>query len=406
MARVGFRDHDQPWQAGRSSQLRQHEDDRCWPVELLAQGHYAGTDDAVLRVCADQLNVGAADVVDLGVDIPLGRLIDAALVAQLRPRRPAPDRPEGVRIRSRTRGSTFLATVLTETDQLRVRPSASASPWEWLDRLGHVHTIWGDGWVLRQAVAAVPAAVDLTAVAGLAAPDLAAVLSAEAERRSNRGNTVVWRQQHGAAATSLDRRCWVFSVLAAAHTTVVTGLAEEIDAATADLAPKHFRCLEAAVAAFRSPGLSRELLLRDPLRLNQVRYSARSLWLLRVTASQSNLEQIDKKVAVNFTELLIPGMGDRRQVMRTLGTAIRSDRLRGAREALPGVDWRVDNRTRSLTAAVTDQVLVEPDQWPVEIVGDAVRNATTRLSRLDTIAQVADEKRWFQTPEQLGPALG
>jgi hypothetical protein len=181
MARVGFRDHDQPWQAGRSSQLRQHEDDRCWPVELLAQGHYAGTDDAVLRVCADQLNVGAADIVDLGVDIPLGRLIDAALVAQLRPRRPAPDRPEGVRIRSRTRGSTFLATVLTETDQLRVRPSASASPWEWLDRLGHVHTIWGDGWVLRQAVAAVPAAVDLTAVAGLAAPDLAAVLSAEAE---------------------------------------------------------------------------------------------------------------------------------------------------------------------------------------------------------------------------------
>lgn len=187
---------------------------------------------------------------------------------------------------------------------------------------------------------------------------------------------------------------------------MVTGLAEEIDAATADLAPKHFRCLEAAVPAFRSPGLSRELLLRDPLRLNQVRYSARSLWLLRVTASQSSLEQIDKKVAVNFTELLIPGMGDRRQVMRTLGTAIRSDRLRGAREALPGVDWRVDNRTRSLTAAVTDQVLVEPDQWPVEIVGDAVRNATTRLSRLDTIAQVADEKRWFQTPEQLGPALG
>lgn len=92
-------------------------------------------------------------------------------------------------------------------------------------------------------------------------------------------------------------------------------------------------------------------------------------------------------------------MGDRRPVMRAVGTAVRPDRLRGAREALPGVGWRVDDRTRFLAAAAADRVLTDPDQWPVEIVGDAVQNATTRLARLDTIVQVAAEKRWFQTPE-------
>lgn len=268
--------------------------DRCWPIELLAQGGYTGHDDAVLRVCADQVNDGAADVVDLGLDIPLGRLVDAAPVAQLRSRSPAPDRPEGVRTRRRSRSSTFLAAILSGTDRLRARPPASAEAGAWLDRLVQVHSLWGDGWVLRQAVAAVPATTDLTATARLAAGDLAVALMVEAERRANRGNVAVWRQLHDAAATSLDRRCWLFSVLALAHTPVVTALAGEVAAAASGLAPKHFRCMEAAVAAFRRSSLGRELQLRDALRLNQVQFNARSLWLLRATASQSSLEQIDK----------------------------------------------------------------------------------------------------------------
>ena len=185
---------------------------------------------------------------------------------------------------------------------------------------------------------------------------------AEAQRRADRGNTAAWLQQHDAAATALDRRCWLFSVLTAAHTSVVTALAAEIDAVTDGLVPKPFRSLEAATAAFRRTSLGRELLLRDPLRLNQVRYNARSLWLLRATASHSSLEQIDRKLAAGFVDLLVPGMGDRRQMMRAIGSAVRSDRLKGAREALPGVGWRVDDRTRFLTAAAADRVLADPDQ--------------------------------------------
>lgn len=77
---------------------------------------------------------------------------------------------------------------------------------------------------MRQAVAAVPLAVDLDAVWKLAdeAPvALRAVLVTETQARANRSTTDWWGQQLAGAPTALAKRHWLFSVLSCAYTQVV-----------------------------------------------------------------------------------------------------------------------------------------------------------------------------------------
>ena len=52
--------------------------------EVLARGDYVGSDDDVLTVCKEEINDGAADVIRLADSTPLGKLVEASLVAQLR----------------------------------------------------------------------------------------------------------------------------------------------------------------------------------------------------------------------------------------------------------------------------------------------------------------------------------
>lgn len=371
------------------------ETDTCWPVELLGSGGYGDHRDDVLRLCASQLNDGAADLVEVDLDTPLGKLVDAALVAQVRPRPAAPERAaRRTRYRS-SHGRTVLAHYLTSTETIRTPLASTAADQDWFDRLRRVHDLWGDGWVLRQAAALIPTTVDLRPFARDEAPDLARVWHAEADRRTHRGDPDWWGQAWGATLTPLDRRCWLFSMITTAHTKVVTSLAADVDVAAAELTPRGFRSLEAAVTAFSRTALRRDLHLHDALRLGAAVYTARSLWLLRPTTSRSGVEQIDKKLADRFVDLLTAGMGDRRQVLGAISSRIKPDRLRSTREVLPD-GWPATVRLGALSAATADQILAEPDQWPREIVGAAVQHASTRLSRLPAVAQLERENRWFQ----------
>jgi len=192
-----------------------------------------------------------------------------------------------------------------------------------------VWRLWGDGWVIRQAVALTPAAVDLTAVATSVAdqePALAAVVRREADFRAYRGDLGWWRQDWDTVETDLHRRSWLFSVLTAAHTPVVLDLAADIDVATSALTPKHYRSLEAAVTVFVRSALKRQLSLREPLRLGRITYSARTLWLLGPLVTENSAEQVAKKLRAGFEDLLLPGMGDRRFVLRTIGRQDGPDR--------------------------------------------------------------------------------
>lgn len=371
------------------------ETDTCWPVELLGHGGYDDHRDDVLRLCAAQLNDGAADLVEVDLDTPLGKLVDAALVAQSRPRPTAPGRTER---RTRHRGSdgrTVLAYYLNGTEAVRRPLASTAVEPDWVDRLRRVHNLWGDGWVLRQAAALTPASVDLRPTARDEAPGVARIIQDEADRRAYRADLDWWRQAWTTARTPLDRRCWLFSTITMAQTKVVIGLAAEIDATAAELTPRQFRSIEAAVTAFSRTASRRDLNLHDALRRSTAGYTARSLWLLRPTTSRPGVGQIDKKLGDGVVELLKPGMGDRRRALEAASSKMRPDRLRGTREALPGGSLGAV-RLGAMSNATADQVLAEPDQWPREIVGAAVQHASTRLARLPAIAQLERENHWFQ----------
>jgi hypothetical protein len=149
--------------------------------EVLVEGDYGGSADDVLRVCRHEINDGAAVVLTPARSTPLGRLVGAAQIAQLRS--PAIQVEPGQReVRTRIRrppGRALVAGIEAGTESLRTRPAAAADAVPRSARTLQVWRLWGDGWVIRQAVALTPAAVDLTAVASSVAaqePALAAVV--------------------------------------------------------------------------------------------------------------------------------------------------------------------------------------------------------------------------------------
>lgn len=370
------------------------ETEACWPVELLGLGGYSDHHDDVLTTCVSQLNDGAADVVETDLATPLGRLIDVALVAQGRFR---PSHPPSER-RTRYRGAAgraVLTQYLASADALRLSPASTAGDQDWFDRLRQVGEVWGDGWVLRQAAALIPATVDLRSLGRNESAIFADVWRAESDYRANRGDSGWWRQASAAAITSLDRRAWLFAVITTAQTAVVTGLSKEIDAAVSELSPRHYRSMEAAVAAFARTARRRDLLLHDALRRGIASFTARTLWLLRLTCSTPGVEQIDRKLGASFVDLLDAGMGDRREVLRAVRSKVQPAWLHGTRETLPD-GWLAVVRLGALSNATANQVLEKPEDWPREIVSISVQHVSARIARQPSVSQLEHENHWFQ----------
>lgn len=375
--------------------------DTEWVSEVLAQGGYTGSADDVLTVCQADLNDGAVEVLILTDVTPLGKLADAARTALLRPNRWVGEAGGTARTRfRRTAGRTLVADVVSGSEQLRTRPEPNAGASVWAARLEQISKLWGDGWLLRQSIALTPNSVDVQAIAHSVVrtdPLLARLLQHEYEARSNRGNADWWRIACQRAGDELEHRSWLFSILTVAHSKVVVTLATEVDKAVADLAPKHYRAIEAALST--SP-LGRRLVLQEELRKGQVSYSCRTLWLLRVVSTEGSQQQIDKKLVDAFRELLVAGMGDRRPLLRALGhKTVKVESLKGTRELLHGA-WASSIKLGVLNTATANDVLKHPEEWPVEIVARAIQQAATRLSRLPPLAQLAEENRWLEPADE------
>jgi hypothetical protein len=227
------------------------------------------------------------------------------------------------------------------------------------------------------------------------------LLRGEAEMRGNRKDTDWWRQQWRAATSEFEKRFWLFRVLAAAQTKVVIDLGAEIDQAVGALSPKHYRAMEAAVRAFQQSSLARGLVLQEALRLAQVTYSGRTLWLLRLAATEGSVEHIDRKLLDAFGELLVPGMGDRRSLMRVLGNhkTVPIDFLENARCVLPAGDWAGNVKLGAMRSATAKRVLERPEAWPLEVVDRAIQQSAAQLSKLPPVSELAQRNHWFDPPE-------
>lgn len=374
-----------------------------WVSEVLERGGYSESADEVLTICKEEINDGAADVLGPPNSTPLGRLVEAARLAQLRPTKTKAGQ-DGAATRTRFRraeGRAIVADVVTGTDQIRNRPEATGDATVWSDRLAQVSKLWGNGWLIRQAAALIPATIDVADVARTVVssdPGLAQVIQREAHLRANRGDSSWWQKDRDAAASELERRAWLHSVLTAAHTQVVLDLAVEIDKVAGALSAKHFRAMEAAVKAFATSSLKRELSVGEALRLGKVKYSARALWLLRLVATEGSVGHIDKKLATGFESLLVPGMGDRRDVMRIVGAdkTVKIEMLKGTRDALPAGAWAGDIKLGAMKVVTAKGVLERPDEWPIEIVGRAIQQASGQMNRMPSVTQLAESDKWFQ----------
>jgi len=387
-----------------SQLLAASESDSVWAAQLLAAGGYNGRSDDVLGVVQQEVNDGAAETLR-GTDrtTPVGQILTGATIAMLRPsgtRDGKGGAASRTRFRSRSK-ATVLSTIVSATGELRNRPSATESDNDWQQRLIRIAEAWGDGWVLRQAVAALPAGINLWAMAACVQskhPELYASLSTEADARDHRNDVAWWRQQLADTRDGFALRHWVFSVLTCAYAKVVIALADELSGAVDELAPKHYLAIRQAIQAFAKTSVSRELVLHEPLRLRQVEFSARTLWLARAAATEASVEQIDKRLAGAFEGLLTSGIGDLRELTRLVGTSksIKFNTFRGLRASLPVGGWASNIKIGALRAKLADEVLQRPSNWPGDLVQRAVEEVEGRVQGgLEPIAKVAEDDRWF-----------
>jgi hypothetical protein len=260
---------------------------------------------------------------------------------------------------------------------------------------------WGDGWVLRQAVAALPPDIDLAAIAaphGQAQPALAAVLALEAAARSNKDNEDWWRSRLSTCGSLVEQQHWVFSLLAIARPRVVVEMADELKDQVDQLPPKHFAVIFQALNASMRSSVARRLLFREPLRLQQVNFTPRALWLLRVVATDATIEQIDKQLPDGFETLLQIGMGDLRDLLRIVGTTktIRAESLLGSRPVLPSGGWASDVKLGVIRPRLANEILQTPDEWPADMVQRAAEQIASRASEgTKPLAALAKADGWF-----------
>jgi hypothetical protein len=298
-----------------------------------------------------------------------------------------------------------IVGIVSGTESLRARPLPTADASEWSERLRQVSALWGDGWVLRQAISLIPDGADLEAIArDVTDADalLKRLLQLERNARNNRGDVEWWRSALQSTDGELQRRAWLFSIVTVAHSAVTISLAAEIDAAVAELSPKHFRSMERALTDWTSSPSQRRLVLHDALRTGHLKCSARTLWLFRPVSTDASQEQIDKKLTGAFEELLAPGMGDRRPLLRVLGRrkTVGVNLLKGTRELLPAGAWASDIKLGAMSANTAIEVLARPEEWPAEIVGRAIQHTATQLSGLPSVGQLAEANGWFMPAEK------
>jgi hypothetical protein len=385
--------------------LAQNSSTTAWTTALLAAGGYNGSDNDILGIVHAEINEGAVEVLRAADrSISVGRLLHGASVALLR----APGSDKASTSRTRLRGksqATVLSTVVDAMAKIGTRPGVDANASVWQERLIEIAKTWGDGWILFQAVACLPADLDISTMTTTIQnqhAELSVRLTAEAGARANRKNTSWWRDRLATATTDASKREWLFGVLACAYSQVVIDLAAELDGVANALSPKHFTAIRESLRNVRKPGLSHKLVLNDALRLNQVTLSAKSLWLIRVVATDGSVEQIDKRLTATFDSLLKSEPGDLRELTRVVGGGkkIPFAAFQGHRSALPSGGWASNINIGAITAKLAEEVLKAPADWPADLVQRAVEHVEKRmLSRLDTMAEVASANSWFDADE-------
>lgn len=377
--------------------------EKVWLAALLHQGGYNGRHGDIIALCKTDINDGAADAIATIPTTSVAPLLECAAKAQLRLNAHATQQSLR-RTRIRQRGSTGDAVLRDITDlsnYLSEKPVSEATATDWFNRMRRIAQTWGDGWVLRQAIATVPADLDLQTVANRAGseePTLAAAALREHGARSHIRDTQWWHQSLASCVSDLDQRHWVFSLLSIARPQVILDVAPRLNEVTSALSPKYYAALHYALGWFMRSSSARELVFAEPLRLQQVQVSPRLLWLIRAVGTKATIEWTDRRLEKVFDSLLQPGLGDMRPLLHTVGsrTMVKAKQLKNSRTLLPLGGWASDIKLGALSFELAREILRAPDQWPGDLAQRAAEKVGTRLaSQASTLSATAHADAWF-----------
>ena len=370
---------------------------------LLHQGGYNGRHGEIIALCKTDINEGAADAITSSQLTSVAPLLECAAKAQLRPHTHGTHhRARRTRIRQRGHTGDVLLGEITElSNYLSEKPVSDATANDWFTRLSRIAQTWGDGWVLRQAIATAPADLDLQRLAdraGADEPTLGNAALLEHGARSHTKDAQWWQQSLSSCHSDLDRRHWVFSLLSIARTQAVLDVTPRLNEVVSTLSPKHYAALRYSLGCFTKSPVARELVFAEPLRLRQVEVSPRLLWLIRAVGTEATIEWTDRRLETGFEALLQSGLGDMRPLLRMVGsrTTVKAKQLKHSRSLLPLGGWASDIQLGALSLELAREILRNPDQWPGDLTQRAAEKIGTRLaSKASTLAATAKADAWF-----------
>ncbi|WP_131806499.1 NACHT domain-containing protein [Mycobacteroides abscessus] len=388
------------------SVISSYEPEAQWITSMLGSGGYKGNSDDVLVVVKSEINDGAACVLHTSDPASsVGRMLNGARLAVAAPNLNVNQgETTSGRVRLRGSGTSILSDIMKSAVELRIDAQATTelSAAGWRNRLARIVQVWGDGWVLRQAVAFMPGNADFDQVIGLVSnesAELHAALTLESDARQHRKDIAWWADRLKDNPQGLGKRHWLFSILTQASSTVVCELADDIDNAVQSLTPRYFDSLRGAIVQSRSSMRTRELVLHEELRLNRIKLSPKSLWLIRAVAADATIEWIDKRLGSSPELLLATAVSDLRGMVRVAdGTRVfKFEWFRGLRTALPPGGWASGAKIGSLSLTLAEQVLTDPHEWPSDLVQRAVQVLEEKmLTSLKNVATTAQREDWFQ----------
>lgn len=355
-------------------------------THTLFDGGYRGERREVLNRIKDELNSGAVELLPR-LDRPTSPLEGMAAVAQACMSHRALPAERG------TARLSVVDSLLPGLDEAPLpEPDDSRG---WAKRLGAVYRAWGDGWILRQAVAEVPAKLPLDDVDWrLGDTPPARLVQREAALRKGTLDL-----SHS-TVSDMEKRLpalWLFGVIARARNDALQQLAPGVNDAVESLSVNDFGILAAALRRYRESSAWRQSEAADALRLGKLKLSPRAMWLLGIVGSDATVEQVENRCARNIGELLRSGERrvDRVVALSSSNRKVPVDSLRGTRGWLHSGDIFKLN-LGMLSKKLAGEVMLDPGSWPKDVVRMAIDVTSSDLSNQRLIETVAKERHWFE----------
>lgn len=342
-------------------------------THLLLSGGYDGDDERILRLVLREQNRGVVAVAEQATPAALLSRFATAIVTKNRAKLPRPIVDERDPLGAARATRLFLGQKAGDA----------------FDSLASIAGVWGDGWVLRRAVASLPSTTDLSRVTS--SPNLNTALRAEHSFRSHSDDPQWWQEALLTPASDTERALRIVGLLSHARQDILIGSIPQLELSVGAMSPTQYLAVSDALVTGHGVSRGRRLPLDEAVRVGSIRTSGRVLWLLRAVSTEPR-GWIDKQLERSLADVAAAGVEPNRlfaavHPRRPVGMDI----VRGATlEELPPTV-----KLEALTASRVAEVMSNPELWPVQIVETAISAlAAKKDAELPPLAQVARANSW------------